>query len=269
MMNQIRMFRRCFSVQTKSRHDVLEIVDIFRTGKSHFPDSLKDGVRAEVDTNLNIISRSKLSELLVAGAYADVLNQNQYEKILSHLSRTEPMKAETPFILEQIKTFEIMLRCGLIPSSTYSDFSNYSTKFLLRMRSKILESQSSQSAMFNEVNELSNAIAQEYFENISVGPYRLNFIQIGEAGISDPSSKSLVTPETKLLLKKYVCLNVIERNEFVDADLKPQARIRMAVVNALAKKPVHVPYKDWEQLGDHPEKKKLYLTQLVSERQLD
>jgi hypothetical protein len=186
------------------------------------------------------------------------------------------MKEDKPSVLMNIKTFEILMRCGLVSSCSYNNLSSYSTKYLLRMRSRTLDSGdgANMSIFSKEVHQITQDIASEYYPDISLGPFKLDFVRIGEAGINLRTREDdTVVPDTKLLLKKYICVNLIERSEFLNENvsntkLKPLTNIRVAVINSLAKKSVHVPHTDWDTIGPNMTAKKLYLTKLLSDKQL-
>ena len=259
-----RCIFRSFSSRAKPEYKVLTFIQGFRDDVK-VDDEARAGVRAEIDSNMNNISLSKLSEVLVASGYYGVLEQNQYDKILAQLSRIEPIKEDKPSVPINTKTFELMVRCGLVPGCLYGDFSPYAKRFLLRTRGKAIDSSPSQSmsSFRTQLRELLEEISSDYHKDVVVGPYHFDFVRFTEPGVSyKPPS---VAPDLKLLLKKYVCVNVVDRSDLsATGTLRPAAKIRSSIINTLTPNCVSVYHSDWEQLGEDDVKaKKLYLSSLL------
>jgi hypothetical protein len=261
-------FTRRFSAsaRTKQEHKVLGLFERFRAD-AFIEEDYKDDVRRELRKNLNTISRSTLAEVLVASGYYGILDQEQYDTILSQLSRIEPIKEDKPSVTTNTKIFELMLRCGLVPNCSYTNFSQYSQRFLLRSRSKPVvhnRLSSSQTSSFKtELRELVEDLPSDYHKDVVIGPFVFDFIRLNEPGVS--FKPATVTPDLKLLLKKYICVNAIERSEMTDeGKLKPLAKIKSAIIHALSPRVANLYFTDWNQLGqDNLRGKKTYLSSVI------
>ena len=268
MIRRSQTITRLFSSRSRPEYKVLTLVKEFRDGVQ-VSEVLKADVRAEVESSFSSISRTKLAELLVASAYNGVLDQGQYDKILAQLSRIEPVKEDKPSVTTNTKTFELMVRCGLVPGCSYPDFSTYSKRYLLRTRGKPSDPSPSQpmSTFRTQLRDLLEEIASDFHKDVVVGPYHFDFIRLNQPGITyRPPTVAL--PDLKLLLKKYVCVNVVERSDLtVSGCLKPEAKIRSSIIHTLTPNVVSVYHSDWEQLGeDNFKAKKLYLSSLLGSR---
>jgi hypothetical protein len=257
------MMTRRFSSRIKASRIGTDLLQSFRDGTqldAGFETGLSEG-----ETDLNSFSRSKLSEMLVAGGYYDVLTKEEYDKIVSQLGRLEPIKEDKPSVTYNTKTFELMLRCGLIPQCSYSDFSPYSRRFLLRTRSRATDPSPSNplSSFRAELRDMFEEVSSDFHKDIVIGPYWFDFVRLGEPGISVKAPSA--APDLKLLLKKYTCVNVVERSDLAaSGEMKPLAKIRSAIIRSLTSNYVDVYYPDWEQLGeDNIKAKKIYLSSLV------
>jgi hypothetical protein len=266
MLSRCHLFNglRRFSVQSKASRKVVNLVESFRDDIK-LDDGFQAVLQSELQTEMNSLPRTKLSEILVAGGYYDVLEKDDYDNILIQLGRLEPIKEDKPSVTCNTKTFELMLRCGLIPNCSYSDFSPYSRRFLLRSRSRATDPNPSHppSSFRTELRDLFEEVSSDFHKDIVIGPYYFDFIRLREPGVSmKPPS---VDPDLKLLLKKYTCVNVVERSDLSPTgELKALAKIRSAIMRSLTSNHVDVYHADWEQLGvDNIKGKKIYLSSLV------
>ena len=261
---------RQFSTRVKTESKVLSLMQSFRNDVQ-VDDNLKQEVRLEVDSNINALPRAQLAELLVTSGYYGVLEQGQYDKILAQLSRIEPIKEDKPSVTTNTKTFELMVRCGLVPSCSYADFSPYSKRFLLRTRGKSIGPSPSQpvSTFRTQLRELLEEVASDYQKDVVVGPYYFDFIRLKESGVTFKPSPFV--PDLKLLMKKYICVNVVEGSDIsATGTLKPSARIRSSILSTLTAKAVSVFHSDWDQLGeDNLKAKKIYLGSLLGVSQVN
>jgi hypothetical protein len=254
------------SARTKQEHKVLGLIERFRED-AFIDEDYKEDVIREVRKHVNTISRSTLAEVLVASGYYGILDQEQYDTILSQLSRIEPIKEDKPSVTTNTKIFELMLRCGLVPNCSYTIFSQYSQRFLLRSRSKPVDhnrlSSSQTSSFKTELRELVEDLPSDYHKDVVIGPYVFDFIRPNEPGVS--FKPATVTSDLKLLLKKYICVNAIERSEMTDeGKLKPLAKIKSAIIHALSPRIANIYFTDWNQLGqDNLRGKKTYLSSVI------
>jgi hypothetical protein len=184
-------------------------------------------------------SRESLTKALLSAAYFDVWNSRQYTEALSFLYRTDVGAAGG---LLNLKKFELMLRCGLVPSAPFDSLGAFARKYLLFIREARAEVVSTD--FEREVGTILEGISSGTYSESVLGPYKLVFTGIQADATRKP---------TKL------CVNPLG-TESVKADgttLTPNAKIKRAILSKLGIQSVWIPHSEWTQLT--PTEKKLYL----------
>jgi hypothetical protein len=197
----------------------------------------------------------------VAGGYLDFLGQADYDTIISHLHRTESFdRRADPESLAQtqynLKLFELMLRCGLIPNVSYSNLSKYCKKYLVSIRSQPVVEDPTRSPLSSSIltalQEIAFSVREEF-----IGPFRVIFCQMNEpVGIGRINPN----PDLRTMAKRFTAVEVLY------TDMTPEWKIRSAALSALNIKSVVVPESDWNILSNDPKAQQIYLMELLRHR---
>lgn len=220
------------------------------------------GAKTEGVSNL---TRASLASQLVSNAYAGTGSNAEYEKILSELNRTD-IRVPNGSYLFDLKRFELMLRCGLIPGYSFDQVSSYNKKFLFKIRSSVFEDFSPLTAFEQELHDHLKEMSASFNPNVVIGPYNLAFCQPGEAGVTIPDIAKIDSSDIVKLIRKCVCVLRLRSDAYApDGQLGPDARIRSGILDALGIKTVAVPEPHWQQLRD-ARSKRIYLSTLIWNR---
>ena len=232
------------------------LVARFRAGNS------VDDALVDLPGRLDTFSRESVSEMLVAMGYFGEYSSESYETVVSYLNRTAVERRGPQPDLFDLKRFECMIRCGLIPNLSFDSFSKYNQRFLLTVRSRQLEVDQEPSELEDEVAELVKDISEQFYDSVVLGPYTLRFCKLGEPGIT--VRKAEKDPDLRTLVRRFVCVEVLDSDSFVSGrEMSPHATIRQAILARLGVICVQVPYFDWLKLPD-AQAKRLYLHSVIS-----
>lgn len=209
-----------------------------------------------MERRISSIPRQKLGRILLALAHVGISKFEDYDKILSYLTRTETAGNEK--CMEDLKTFELLMRCGLVEGCEFSNFSVSNRKFLLRIRSAKFEPRKVGCPISEDVESILREACMR-FDKVPLGPFSLRFARLGESGVT-PSEK-LESPIS--VLRNSVCVEVWNEASFMGKGLRPLAKIRAAILHGLKIQTVHVPHFDWSELKTK-KMQKLYLVNLLA-----
>lgn len=211
------------------------------------------------------MTRESLASQLVCAAYAESGRNAEYEKILSELNRTDVRVPNGSYLFD-LKRFELMLRCGLIPGYSFDQVSSYNKKFLFKIRSSVFEDFSPLTAFEQELHDQLKEMSASFNPNVIIGPYNLAFCQPGEAGVTIPDIAKVDRNDIVKLIRKCVCVLSLRRDAYApDGKLGPDAKIRSGILDALGITTVAVPEPHWQQLTD-ARSKRIYLSTLIGNR---
>ncbi len=191
----------------------------------------------------------------------DILDSKKYEAILSHLHRTEAFAGRKDPIedntLGNLKRFELMLRCGLVPRCSYNDLSKFSKKYLLLLRAAYTEELRTEErqALSDSIVQALEGVAHSVKESM-VGPYRIIFCQMKEPVAFGPINPE---PDIRTLAKHFTAIEMADDAVELSADW----RIRSACLAALRIRSVKIPFADWKLLRGNITAQHIYLTTLL------
>ena len=206
--------------------------------------------------------RSTLAETLVAMGYYGVSQPTEYEEILSYLNRTRVEKRGASSDSFYLKEFELMLRCGLIPNLNFESISKYNKRFLLSMRATPLHAEPTGNDFESEIARVVEGLSDEFYEHVPIGPYRVMFCRLAEAGVTRKQPER--PPDLHTMIRKLTCVDVLGSDSFrSDKSLTPKAKIRESILSRLGVRTVRVPFYDWNSLRDS-KSQGLYLHALIS-----
>jgi hypothetical protein len=236
--------------QLPIRLTVEKLLHSFESGESLVAKELSGPLNSNHAPELEAVSRKDVASSLVAAGYYGVWEAEDYEFLLSYLKRTDVGKNVTIDEIIELKRFELMIRCGLIPSLTFGDFSNYTKKYLLHIRSHDMK-EASISDIDKELSEVLTSIASESVPLTRLGPYVVSFGRLLEPGVRETKkmTSSLRSPD----FKRHACVASLEghRNS-------PLNRIKKASLERLGLNLAVVASEDWERLSNE-QAKKLFL----------
>ena len=250
-----------------SKSGVSAVLAHFKLGTKP-SDSQLDSLRSELSGSLHGIPRPSLSSLLVSMAYFGSASPANYEDILSHMNRTDVSSSDNT-VLPSLKTYELMLRCGLVPGFSFDMISSYNKKYLLKARATPWEVPHQPTPFESEVSSLLTSVSRVHHSGVVLGPYRLEFAQLGETGVAYPDVSNVDKSDLIGIIKRCVCVEPVDQNVIVGPSnaLSPERQIRQAVIKALGINAVTIPVWDWSTLHDD-RSKVLYLTSLIGEAQI-
>jgi hypothetical protein len=211
--------------------------------------------------SLASLPRQDVARGLVAAAYFDAWPKESYEEVLGYLNRTNETDEKSARELVDLKKFELMVRCGMIPQLTFDTLSTFSRKYLIQIRSSPpvpVEAGPFELDVYGILKEISI----EFQDDFHVGPYSLALARVSEIGVTE---RPRTNHEKSLRsIKTSTCVNSLGPNSFVDGrTLMPEAKIKRALLGKLGFRSVWIPYTEWESLlSDNA--KRLYLHSLVS-----
>ena len=210
----------------------------------------------ERSSSLDAFSRDQLATSLVAAGYFDIYTPKDYEMILSFLNRTDLGKNVLPAEIHDLKRFELMIRCGLIPGVSFDDFSSYTKKYLLHMRAREVKD-SPVSDIDQDLSKTIESIASESVLLVSIGPYRVSFGRPAEPGIRERTRHGKQTLDIQSLMKRYMAVSSLEGIH------GGSDRIKRAILTKLGMKLVLVKAGDWTKLKSE-ETKNIFMHNLIA-----
>ena len=201
-------------------------------------DNLPPGAQIPVGSYISG-SRENLTQALISAAYFDVWNSSQYTEALAYLYRTDVGAVGG---LLNLKKFELMLRCGLVPSAPFDSLGAFARKYLVHIRATRADVVATD--FEREVGTILEAISNGTYSESVLGPYNLMFTGIQADGARKPTK---------------VCVNPIgpDSVKLDGTALTPNAKIKRTILSKLGIPCVWIPYTEWTQLT--PTEKKLYL----------